>query len=159
PCNRQGEATFSTIGPRAMGLWSRLRVLRRLTVEPLMLRTRRMVRLATKRAFDVSAAALALLCLSPLFLLVGILIKLDSPGAVFFRQERIGRRLQPFLIYKFRTMVSDAPQQGGLITVGNDPRITRVGRLLRRSKFDEMPQLINVLKGEMSIVGPRPEVR
>jgi lipopolysaccharide/colanic/teichoic acid biosynthesis glycosyltransferase len=90
---------------------------------------------------------------------VSVVIKLDSPGPVFFRQERIGRRFRPFLIYKFRTMVQEAPQLGGPITFGADPRITRVGRILRKTKIDEFPQLINVLKGEMSLVGPRPEVR
>jgi lipopolysaccharide/colanic/teichoic acid biosynthesis glycosyltransferase len=112
-----------------------------------------------KRAFDIVAALVGLVLLTPLLLLVGLLIKLDSPGRVFFRQERIGRRFRPFLIYKFRTMVREAPQLGGPITFGADPRITRVGRFLRNTKIDELPQLINVLKGEMSLVGPRPEVR
>ena len=112
-----------------------------------------------KRAFDVSAAVAGLLCLSPLFLVVAVLIKLDSDGPVFFRQERMGRGLRPFFIYKFRTMVSDAPRRGGPLTFREDPRITRIGRFLRKTKIDELPQLINVLKGEMSIVGPRPEVR
>jgi len=87
------------------------------------------------------------------------LIKLDSRGPVFFRQERIGQGFAPFSIYKFRSMVKDAPQRGGLLTAGADPRVTSIGRLLRRTKFDELPQLINVLVGEMSLVGPRPEVR
>jgi lipopolysaccharide/colanic/teichoic acid biosynthesis glycosyltransferase len=112
-----------------------------------------------KRAFDLSAAVAGLLCLSPLFLLVGVLIKLDSEGAVFFTQERMGRGFRPFRIYKFRTMGKDAPRQGGPITFGEDPRITRIGRVLRRTKIDELPQLINILNGEMSLVGPRPEVR
>jgi lipopolysaccharide/colanic/teichoic acid biosynthesis glycosyltransferase len=112
-----------------------------------------------KRAFDIVTASVGLVLLSPLLLLVSLLIKLDSPGPVFFRQERIGRRFRPFLIYKFRTMVQDAPQLGGPITFGADPRITPVGRMLRKTKIDELPQLINVLKGEMSLVGPRPEVR
>jgi lipopolysaccharide/colanic/teichoic acid biosynthesis glycosyltransferase len=99
-----------------------------------------------------------LLILSPVLLLVALLIKLDSQGPVFFRQERIGRNFRPFSIYKFRTMVVDAPQRGAAITAGGDPRITRFGRLLRKSKIDELPQLINVLRGEMSLVGPRPEV-
>jgi lipopolysaccharide/colanic/teichoic acid biosynthesis glycosyltransferase len=101
----------------------------------------------------------AVFCLSPLFLLVALLIKLDSRGPVFFRQERVGRGFRPFWIYKFRTMVKDAPRQGGPITFGEDPRITPVGRVLRRTKIDELPQLFNVLNGEMSVVGPRPEVR
>jgi lipopolysaccharide/colanic/teichoic acid biosynthesis glycosyltransferase len=112
-----------------------------------------------KRAFDVSAALLGLFCLSPLFLLIAILVKRDSDGPVFFRQERIGKGFRPFQIYKFRTMLRNGPQLGGPITCGADPRVTRIGRVLRRTKIDELPQLINVLKGEMSIVGPRPEVR
>jgi lipopolysaccharide/colanic/teichoic acid biosynthesis glycosyltransferase len=111
-----------------------------------------------KRIFDIAAACCGLIVLAPLFFLIAFLIKLDSPGPVFFRQERIGKGFRPFRIYKFRTMVHDAPQRGGLITIGADPRITRVGRILRASKLDELPQLINVLKGEMSFVGPRPEV-
>ena len=109
--------------------------------------------------FDRLVALAGLLLLAPLFFLVAFLIKLDSPGPVFFRQERIGRKFRPFLIYKFRTMFEDAPSKGGAITFGSDPRITRVGRLLRRTKIDELPQLINVLRADMSFVGPRPEVR
>ena len=112
-----------------------------------------------KRLFDLLSALVGLLLLSPLFLVVAILIKLDSRGPVFFRQGRMGKAFRPFLILKFRTMVRDAPNKGGPITFGEDPRITRIGRFLRRIKIDELPQLINVLKGEMSIVGPRPEVR
>lgn len=111
-----------------------------------------------KRLFDIAAAAIGLLVLSPAMLLVALLIKLDSRGPVFFRQERMGKNFRPFLIYKFRTMIEAAPVKGASITAGADPRITRVGRLLRQSKIDELPQLINVLKGEMSLVGPRPEV-
>ena len=112
-----------------------------------------------KRTFDFVVALLGLLLLFPLWVVVALSIRMDSPGPVFFRQERIGRGLRPFLIVKFRTMMRDAPRQGGSITFGNDPRITRVGRILRKTKIDELPQLINVLKGEMSLVGPRPEVR
>jgi len=112
-----------------------------------------------KRAFDIVLAMLGLLLLSPLLLLVALLIRLDSPGPIFFKQERVGRKFRPFRIYKFRTMVHDAPQRGGPITFGADPRITRLGRVLRKAKIDELPQLINVLRGEMSFVGPRPEVR
>lgn len=112
-----------------------------------------------KRVFDIGVACCGLVVCAPLFLLVALLIKLDSPGPVFFRQERMGRGLRPFFIYKFRTMVADAPRRGGPITVGADPRITRVGRVLRATKLDELPQLVNVVKGEMSLVGPRPEVR
>jgi lipopolysaccharide/colanic/teichoic acid biosynthesis glycosyltransferase len=112
-----------------------------------------------KRLFDIVAASLGLVLLSPLLLLVSLLIRLDSPGPALFRQERMGRGFRPFFIYKFRTMVQEAPHRGGPITFGADPRITRVGRVLRKTKIDEFPQLINVLKGEMSLVGPRPEVR
>jgi lipopolysaccharide/colanic/teichoic acid biosynthesis glycosyltransferase len=113
----------------------------------------------TKRAFDVVVALVGLVCLLPVFLFVAILIKLDSKGPVFFRQERVGRRFRPFWIYKFRTMVRDAPRLGGPITCGDDRRITRIGRVLRRTKIDELPQLINVLRGQMSLVGPRPELQ
>jgi lipopolysaccharide/colanic/teichoic acid biosynthesis glycosyltransferase len=109
-----------------------------------------------KRAFDLLGAALALLLLSPLMLLVALWIKLDSPGPVFYRQERVGRFGVPFRIHKFRTMREGA---GGLqITVGEDPRITRAGRFLRRTRLDELPQFLDVLQGTMSLVGPRPEV-
>ncbi len=109
-----------------------------------------------KRFFDLLAAALALLLLSPLLLAVALWIKLDSPGPVFFRQERVGRHGVPFRIHKFRSMRSGAA--GLQLTVGEDPRITRAGRRLRRTRLDELPQLIDVLKGDMSLVGPRPEV-
>jgi lipopolysaccharide/colanic/teichoic acid biosynthesis glycosyltransferase len=112
-----------------------------------------------KRAFDIAAASVGLALLSPVFALVAILIKMGSPGPIFFRQERIGKGFRPFLIYKFRTMVEDASEPGALVTAGDDPRITRIGRLLRKAKIDELPQLLNVLKGEMTLVGPRPEVR
>jgi lipopolysaccharide/colanic/teichoic acid biosynthesis glycosyltransferase len=112
-----------------------------------------------KRVFDVIVAAVGLLLLTPLLLLVSLLIKFDSPGPVFFTQERMGRKFRSFRIYKFRTMVPDAPRLGGKITAGADPRITRIGRYLRWTKVDELPQLFNVLKGDMSVVGPRPEVR
>ena len=112
----------------------------------------------SKRLFDVLAAVAGLLVLSPLFALVALAIKLTSSGPVYFRQERVGRDFQPFRIYKFRTMVVDAPKLGGQITAGRDPRITSIGHLLRKTKLDELPQLLNVLSGEMSLVGPRPEV-
>ena len=112
-----------------------------------------------KRVFDLVVAFLGLSLLFPLLLLVAFLIKLDSPGPILFRQERMGKGFRPFLIYKFRTMVYDALHRGRPITVGADPRITRVGRILRKTKLDELPQLLNVLKGDMSFVGPRPEVR
>ena len=110
-----------------------------------------------KRILDVAAAGAALLALAPLFGVVAVLIKLDSHGPVFFKQQRMGRGFRPFWIYKFRTMRSDAEPTLPL-TVGADARITRVGGVLRRSKIDELPQLLNILKGEMTIVGPRPEV-
>ena len=111
-----------------------------------------------KRAFDLLGAALALVLLWPLLLAIGLWIKLDSPGPVLFRQQRVGRHGREFAIHKFRTMVADAPQRGPQITVDKDPRITRAGRFLRHSKFDELPQLLDVLAGHMSLVGPRPEV-
>jgi FlaA1/EpsC-like NDP-sugar epimerase/lipopolysaccharide/colanic/teichoic acid biosynthesis glycosyltransferase len=111
-----------------------------------------------KRTFDVLASGMGLLVCWPLFAAAAILIKLDSSGPVFFKQVRIGRGLRSFLLYKFRTMVADAPSRGGFLTVGHDNRLTRVGQLLRRYKVDELPQLLNILKGDMSVVGPRPEV-
>jgi lipopolysaccharide/colanic/teichoic acid biosynthesis glycosyltransferase len=112
-----------------------------------------------KRLFDVCGSLVGLVLLLPVFIAVAALIKMDSRGPVFFRQERIGKGFEPFFIYKFRTMVHNQTNNGRLITVGDDPRITRVGRFLRRTKIDELPQLINVLKGDMTFVGPRPEVR
>ena len=111
-----------------------------------------------KRMLDIVAATTGLVLLGPLFGLVALLIKFDSPGPILFRQERIGKGFRPFLIYKFRTMVQDASERGMLLTAGEDPRITRIGRFLRKTKIDELPQLLNVLKGDMSLVGPRPEV-
>jgi lipopolysaccharide/colanic/teichoic acid biosynthesis glycosyltransferase len=111
-----------------------------------------------KRLFDVLVAGSALLLLSPLLGWVALRIKLDSPGPVFFRQQRVGRHGVPFAIHKFRTMVVNAPALGPPLTVGADPRITRVGGWLRRTRIDELPQFIDVLQGTMSLVGPRPEV-
>ena len=111
-----------------------------------------------KRLFDILVSAAALLVLGPLFLLLALLIKLDSRGPVFFRQNRVGLGGMPFRIFKFRSMVVDAPKVGPFYTSANDPRITRVGRILRKTSLDELPQLLNVLLGEMSIVGPRPNV-
>jgi lipopolysaccharide/colanic/teichoic acid biosynthesis glycosyltransferase len=111
-----------------------------------------------KRLLDIVVSLMGLICFLPLMLLVAVLIKLDSSGPIFFRQERIGRGFRPFQILKFRTMIDNAQTKGRLITLAQDPRITRVGRILRQTKIDELPQLINVLKGEMSLVGPRPEV-
>jgi lipopolysaccharide/colanic/teichoic acid biosynthesis glycosyltransferase len=109
-----------------------------------------------KRLFDLLGAAVALLLLAPLMLGVALWIKLDSPGPVFFRQQRVGRHGVPFSIHKFRTMHVGA--QGLPLTVGSDPRITRAGHWLRRTRLDELPQFIDVLQGTMSLVGPRPEV-
>jgi lipopolysaccharide/colanic/teichoic acid biosynthesis glycosyltransferase len=111
-----------------------------------------------KRLFDIIVSFGALLLLLPLFLVAAVLIRLDTPGPVFFTQLRVGRGFRPFNIYKFRTMTHDPRNTGALVTVGHDPRITRTGKFLRQTKFDELPQLINVLKGEMTFVGPRPEV-
>lgn len=109
-----------------------------------------------KRLFDVLGSAAALLLLAPLLLAVALIVKLDSPGPVFFRQERVGRRGVPFRIHKFRTMHAGAA--GPQLTAVDDPRITRAGRWLRRTRIDELPQFIDVLQGRMSLVGPRPEV-
>ncbi len=111
-----------------------------------------------KRTFDIAMSLFGLICILPLLLVVAILIKLDSRGPIFFRQERIGMRFRPFQILKFRTMVHKLSSRGRAITVGDDARITRVGWFLRKTKIDELPQLINVLRGEMTFVGPRPEV-
>jgi lipopolysaccharide/colanic/teichoic acid biosynthesis glycosyltransferase len=114
--------------------------------------------MALKRGLDVVGAALGLLLLLPVLASIALIVKLGSPGPVFFRQERVGLGGHPFRIYKFRSMVPEAARSGTALTVRADPRITRVGAFLRRSKLDELPQLINVLAGDMSIVGPRPEV-
>lgn len=111
-----------------------------------------------KRTFDFVLALVGVLLLSPMLLLVALLIKRDSPGPVFFRQERIGRHGKPFRIHKFRTMTVAQPGAAMQITVGNDSRITEIGTFLRHYKIDELPQLIDVLQGSMSLVGPRPEV-
>ncbi|MGZ8292003.1 MAG: sugar transferase [Telluria sp.] len=110
----------------------------------------------TKRLFDLAAASAGLLVLAPLLAAVALWIRLDSPGPVFYRQVRIGRLGVPFSIFKFRTMA--AAGAGPQLTVGRDARITRAGRFLRHYKLDELPQLINVVRGSMSLVGPRPEV-
>jgi exopolysaccharide biosynthesis polyprenyl glycosylphosphotransferase len=126
----------------------------------------RMMR-ATKRTLDLLGASLATLLLSPLLILVGILIRLDSPGPIFFRQERMGKGHRRFMMYKFRSMHADAEERKGeleemsdasgpIFKMKEDPRVTRVGRFIRRTSIDELPQLINVFRGEMSLVGPRP---
>jgi len=109
-----------------------------------------------KRIFDFVFSLLGLILLSPLFIWVAIWIRIDSPGPVFFRQERVGYAGRTFRIHKFRSMYHEAA--GAPITVGDDRRITRCGRFLRRFKIDEFPQLLDVLKGDMRLVGPRPEV-
>ncbi|HHK74794.1 MAG TPA: undecaprenyl-phosphate glucose phosphotransferase [Rhizobiales bacterium] len=114
------------------------------------------VQVVMKGLFDRVLATIGLVVLAPLFALIGLLIRLDSPGPVFFRQQRLGFNGRPFMIYKFRTMSSGRQDNGARQATRNDPRITRIGRFLRRTSLDELPQLINVLRGEMSLVGPRP---
>ena len=118
----------------------------------------RKAQLCVKRTLDIVLSLCGLLILSPLFAIAAIFIKLDSPGPVFFLQERLGKNGRPFRIIKFRTMVENAEKLGeGLrVSTPGDPRTTRVGRILRQTSLDELPQLINVLKGDMSLVGPRP---
>ncbi|MGT2716193.1 sugar transferase [Streptococcus respiraculi] len=116
------------------------------------------VDLACKYLFDRVMAILLIILFSPMLLFFAVWIKLDSPGSVFYRQERITQHGRKFKIYKFRTMVADADKKGSLVTVGNDSRITRVGNLIRKYRLDEIPQLFNVLTGDMSFVGVRPEV-
>jgi lipopolysaccharide/colanic/teichoic acid biosynthesis glycosyltransferase len=110
-----------------------------------------------KRLFDIAISGAALLILAPLLLFLIIWIRLDSPGPALFRQTRIGRGAAPFTIYKFRSMVADAEQRGGYSTPMGDPRITRAGAFVRRTSLDELPQFFNVLIGDMSLVGPRPD--
>lgn len=110
-----------------------------------------------KRTFDLLASALGLIILSPIFALIALLIRLTSPGPVFYRARRVGQGGREFTLYKFRSMVADADRRGPGITAAGDPRVTSIGRVLRRTKLDELPQLWNVLRGDMSLVGPRPE--
>ena len=114
--------------------------------------------LLLKRVFDVAVSAVMLLILSPLFLLLAIAIKLDSPGPVFYRQVRVTQYGETFRIFKFRSMVSNADKIGTQVTVGNDSRITRVGKLVRKCRLDEICQLIDIFRGTMTFVGTRPEV-
>ncbi len=111
-----------------------------------------------KRFIDIILSLSGLILLFPFFLLIAVLIKKEDGGSVFFRQVRVGQNGKPFKIYKFRTMVENAERLGAKVTKEDDPRITEIGKFLRKYKIDELPQLINVLKGEMSLVGPRPEV-
>ncbi len=113
--------------------------------------------MALKRLIDISASAFGLIALAPLFLVIATLIKLDSPGPVFYRQVRAGVHGRPYVIWKFRSMRRDAEEDGARWATIDDPRITRVGRWIRKWRIDELPQLLNVVKGEMSLVGPRPE--
>jgi lipopolysaccharide/colanic/teichoic acid biosynthesis glycosyltransferase len=111
-----------------------------------------------KRAFDLLGAGFGLIVLSPLFMMIAVLVKATSRGPVFFRQIRVGQFEKPFRIFKFRSMTGSGSGRGALLTTACDPRVTPIGRWLRKSKVDELPQLINVLAGQMSLVGPRPEV-
>ena len=113
--------------------------------------------LMLKQLFDFSLALVSLVVLSPVLLIVGLLIKLDSPGPILYKGDRIGQGGTPFKIYKFRTMFVNAEQVGPALTRSKDPRVTRLGGVLRKWKIDEIPQLLNILCGEMSLVGPRPE--
>ena len=110
------------------------------------------------RLFDFIISSVGILILSPLFIITIFLIKLTSPGPILFIQDRVGRNNRIFLLYKFRSMVNNADRMGTSVTTGNDSRITKIGRILRKTKLDELPQLWNVLKGDMSFVGPRPDV-
>ena len=112
-----------------------------------------------KRLFDITASGLGLLVLSPLFLILAVWIKLDSPGPVFYRQVRVGRGNKDFRLFKFRSMHVGSDKKGLITVGGHDPRVTRSGYYIRKYKLDELPQLINVFIGDMSLVGPRPEVR
>ncbi len=112
-----------------------------------------------KRLFDITASGLGLLVLSPLFLILAVWIKLDSPGPVFYRQVRVGRGNKDFRLFKFRSMRVGSDKKGLITVGGHDPRVTRSGYYIRKYKLDELPQLINVFIGDMSLVGPRPEVR
>jgi lipopolysaccharide/colanic/teichoic acid biosynthesis glycosyltransferase len=112
----------------------------------------------SKRAFDILFSLAALMLIAPVLLSVALWVKADSKGPIFFRQRRVGRGGREFLIYKFRTMTTDAEARGPQITVGADTRVTRSGAVLRKYKLDELPQFLNVLFGDMSVVGPRPEV-
>lgn len=110
------------------------------------------------RLFDVTIALLGILLLSPFFIVSAVIVKLSSPGPVFYAQSRVGRYGRLFRLYKFRSMVDKADRMGTSVTAGNDRRITRFGKFMRKTKIDELPQLWNVLKGDMSFIGPRPDV-
>lgn len=112
-----------------------------------------------KRVFDIVASLIGLLLLSPLFIIIALWVKLSSNGPVFFTQKRVGRDFKEFNLYKFRSMFVGADSQGPGVTSSDDNRITKIGRFIRKTKIDELPQLLNVLKGEMSLLGPRPELK
>ncbi len=118
-----------------------------------------MYKLFGKRLFDIAAATFGIVILLPLYVFIAIWIKLSSKGPVFYLQKRVGKDFKEFELYKFRSMVVDAERVGPGVTSSDDPRITKVGKFLRNSKLDELPQLFNVLKGDMSLVGPRPELQ
>ena len=121
--------------------------------------SRDLARAITKRTLDLIIAVVGLMVIMPIWLVTALLIRIESQGKIFFRQERVGRNQEIFKMYKFRTMIEGAQNLGsGLFSYENDPRITRVGQKLRRSSLDETPQLLNIIKGNMSIVGPRPPV-
>ncbi len=111
-----------------------------------------------KRLFDLVISLMVLIVFAPVFIFIAVAIKLDSEGNILYCQERVGKGSRPFKMYKFRTLVADADKIGTHQTTFDDPRITKVGRLLRKTSLDELPQLLNVLKGDMSLVGPRPDV-
>ncbi len=121
--------------------------------------SRQLAKSITNRTLDLIIAVVGLIVIMPIWLVVALLIRIESKGKVFFRQERVGRNQETFQMYKFRTMIEGAQNLGsGLFSYENDPRITRVGQKLRKTSLDETPQLINIIKGNMSIVGPRPPV-
>ncbi len=111
-----------------------------------------------KRVFDIIATVLGSILLLPIIIPIALWIKLSSKGPLFYIQKRVGKNFKEFDLYKFRSMIIDADKVGPSVTSGDDPRITKVGKIIRRTKVDELPQLLNVLKGDMSLVGPRPEV-
>ena len=121
--------------------------------------SKKKVSLYIKRIFDIIFSLILLILLSPIILILAILIKIDSKGPVFYKQERVTTNGKIFKIYKFRTMVQNADKIGTLVTVSNDSRITKIGKVIRKIRLDELPQLINILKGEMTFVGTRPEVK
>lgn len=119
---------------------------------------KKVISLLLKRIFDVLMSIILLVILSPLFLIISLLIKSDSKGPIFFRQERVTQYGKIFKIYKFRTMIQDADKVGSLVTISNDRRVTKIGKLLRKYRLDEIPQLLNIFTGDMTFVGTRPEV-